>query len=413
LATEVVRIARDKIAQIPTKSERVWKVVRHDGERLLDLRYETRKDYDLFMAIDLARLENLPVFASIQQKVNADGNLRKAFLIADGGDSEHISLRYVIPVINEILLKLDAGQLAAPAMALVLNRFDEYMSSQTTKSRVIAPLLNFTAEMVNVEIQDGVYLREFIDDELQDHCSAATLFVGSPYLQRLLPIRFKLEAAFEQPRVFGHDMTPSGLYQKRLDDTLIGLRLLRAGAVGFSFMKHEVDDVAGKSTAWTMGYSGQYYLHGDQYDFREHSLSQIPNILANLPQVANDRRFKLAMDRLMGVYVKPPSGDRLVDYWIGLEALMTPDKATELSYRASLRTAHLVSDASSRKQTFEFLRDSYNERSKFVHGSKSTVNDQTVSRTEDYLRKVLLYCVNNHKVPSEQELDSLVLGVGA
>ncbi len=42
--------------------------MRHDGERLLDLRYETRKDYDLFMAIDLARLENLPVFASIQQK---------------------------------------------------------------------------------------------------------------------------------------------------------------------------------------------------------------------------------------------------------------------------------------------------------------------------------------------------------
>lgn len=72
-------------------------------------------------------------------------------------------------------------------------------------------------------------------------------------------------------------------------------------------------------------------------------------------------------------------------------------------------TARLIAASADRRQAYDFLRESYGERSKFVHGSKASVDPQIVLATEDYFRRVLLHCVNNRKVPSAQDLDSLLL----
>jgi hypothetical protein len=414
LVDQVVRIARDKVADIPTRSERVWKIVRDGRERRPTLERETQKDYDVFLAEDPARLENLPPFLSIQKKVDLNQSLRTAFLIAEGAPArpDDVALRYLLPVMNEILTRIDSGQSQDEAAKSVLDRLDEYLSSDTCNARVIAPLLNFTSEKANFEIRDGVHLREFTDHDLQDHCGAVHLSPDFTYLYKLSSIRFHLEAAFKQQRQVGFDTSKGGQYQARLESTLSAMRLLRSGAVGFGFMKYEVEELFGKRMSWTMGYGGQGNYFGDSYDLREEGLDPLRDILANLEHVAKDSRFAIGMSRLMGAYLKPFGGDRLVDYWIALESLMIPDGTTELVYRVSLRTARLVADAHNRRPAYKFLKASYGERSQFVHGSKTSVDGGTVSATEDYLRKVLVHCVKNRKVPCAEELDSLVLGTG-
>jgi Apea-like HEPN len=62
--------------------------------------------------------------------------------------------------------------------------------------------------------------------------------------------------------------------------------------------------------------------------------------------------------------------DKLIDYWIGLEALFIPDAKQELRLRASLRgAAFLGQQPEERGRIFETLRDSYDGRSAIVHGS--------------------------------------------
>jgi len=390
----------------------MWRIVTIAGERRPTLERETHKDYDLFLVNRPALFQDLSAFTNVQQKVDSDKTLRKAFLITEGArvTAEDISLRYLLPVINEILLQIDSGKPQKAATMAALNRLDDYLSSDTCNARVIAPLLNFTSDKTDFEILDGVYLRQFADQDLQDHCGAAHLSPDFSYLHRLSAIQFHLEVTFTQPRTIGFDMSQGGQYQKRLEEVLTALRLLHAGAVGFGFMKYEVEDLFGKVMGWTMGSGGQGNLFGAPYDFQEPDVDPLRAIIQNLPSVANDPRFTIAMNRLMGAYLKPFGGDRLVDYWIALESLMMPDGATELVYRVSLRTARLVAAPVDRQSAYKFLRDSYGERSQFVHGSKSTVTAETVSATEEYLRKVLLHCVHNRKVPSHQDFDSLILG---
>jgi hypothetical protein len=412
LVDEVIRMARDSGANVPIASERVWKIVRENGERRPTLEREIHKEYDTFLISDPTRLQTLPSFTKIQRRIDADAALRKGFLIPDAVSvrPEDISLEYMIPVMNRILLGIDSGQSQQAATALVLSRLDEYLTSKTCKCRVIAPLLNFTTTAVNIEIQDGIHLRKFTDEDLEDHCRAATLFVDFAYLHRLSSIGFHLETAFEQDRKTGFGMAAGGQYQRRLEDTLTALRLLHAGAVGFGFIKYEQEALFGKRMGWTTNDGSHGYLHGNPYDLREQDLKDLRDIRRNLKHVEQDHRFAIALVRLMGAYSKPFGGERLIDYWIALESLMMPDAEGELSYRVSLRTARLVADAPDRGRAYDFLRTSYSERSKFVHGSKASVDAQKVRATEDYLRRVLLHCVKSHKVPSGPELDSLVLG---
>jgi hypothetical protein len=103
------------------------------------------------------------------------------------------------------------------------------------------------------------------------------------------------------------------------------------------------------------------------------------------------RRWSTAADRV-------EEEDKLIDYWVGLEALFIPDAKQELRLRASLRgAAFLGQQPEERGRTFEVLRDSYDWRSAIVHGStpdrkvqrRSSLTD-VVATTGTYLRSSLL-----------------------
>lgn len=85
---------------------------------------------------------------------------------------------------------------------------------------------------------------------------------------------------------------------------------------------------------------------------------KIPEIFHALPDAADGvlalalRRLDLASDRQL-------PEDRLVDTWIAIEALFTPDQGSELNYRATMRTARFTEDeASARVAMFQQLRNS-------------------------------------------------------
>ena len=69
------------------------------------------------------------------------------------------------------------------------------------------------------------------------------------------------------------------------------------------------------------------------------------------------------------------SEDRVIDFSIGLEALLS-DRDPELSYRTSMRGAYVMAwEGGEIEKPFEELRSLYRARSKIVHGGSTVKLD--------------------------------------
>lgn len=88
--------------------------------------------------------------------------------------------------------------------------------------------------------------------------------------------------------------------------------------------------------------------------------------------------------------------DRLLDLTISLEALFSPGREMELSYRMAQSAALLVGDSNAnRRRIFDLLRKVYDERSKLVHGGGSPFVQNRLAESDlgdfgDVIRQAIL-----------------------
>lgn len=126
------------------------------------------------------------------------------------------------------------------------------------------------------------------------------------------------------------------------------------------------------------------------------------------------RRWYGAGDRLS-------EADRLIDYWVGLEALFSPDATQEVKFRASLRIAAYLGETPDEWEAiYQEMRHSYDWRSTVVHGAdlsaqkkldkKGTLPTIT-AKTHGYLRKAILKLLESDEKlsikPGESEIKLL------
>lgn len=114
---------------------------------------------------------------------------------------------------------------------------------------------------------------------------------------------------------------------------------------------------------------------------------------------------------------KAELADRLIDLWIGLEALFS-DQTQELGYRLGLRISrYLGKDAPKRDEIFKNIKGSYDCRSYLVHGRggrkgrKRYESDLQlmVQRTEGYLADSLRTCIASRALPDLDGLDKKIV----
>jgi hypothetical protein len=99
----------------------------------------------------------------------------------------------------------------------------------------------------------------------------------------------------------------------------------------------------------------------------------LDHLVSAVPRAKEAAVLRMALDRLGFAYERVRSEDRLVDFWVALEALFLPDARDELKYRASLRIAYFLEKEYTRRQnTFMLAKRSYDARSAIVHGNVVT-----------------------------------------
>lgn len=108
------------------------------------------------------------------------------------------------------------------------------------------------------------------------------------------------------------------------------------------------------------------------------------------------RRYSLAISR-------QALDDKLIDLMICAEALFLRTDQNELSFQLAYKAALLLGENSEhKKEIFEFMKSTYNIRSKVVHGAKSFTQNQkdsqhlseTTTKLAELLRNALLKMLN-------------------
>ena len=411
LFEETADYVQKHLQDVPKPENLKWHVGRENGERVLNYRPTTFPDYLPFLGNHSKEIEALPPFRQLREAVQSDARVSRAFLGTEGrGDVGWFLLfSYLLPITSGLLLALDEGKQLEAEVTLRIGLLDDFLKKDTLAVHLYAPLQNFRSSSENVELASGVRVCSLPDEKLEKYINSITSFMGGPNPLDLRSLSFQLESVGEVPRLNRYLPVNETEFYPKCQSLLRAFRLHRSGAIGLAFVEGDSEGPLGLSSAWKTIPRFER-LYGEEYHFSAADAPAIADLHSRLKQVEKDQRFELAMRRFIGSYEKPFDGDRLVDHWIALEALLMPEKdTTELSYRVRLRAASFVGEPGRRKQVFEELRESYKARSKFVHGEPTKVDAQIVSTTEEHLRKALQRCLDLKGTPSREMLDSLIL----
>lgn len=296
---------------------------------------------------------------------------------------------YVIPMLLEYtgsdqLLAFDSKRAES-----VYESFQEFLRSDTVTYSVVAPLLRCKGDVESIPLDKFTRVRRLPDDELSS-------LAQGPFSSQheVFSLRFCIETTEPGPKNLTVPLSAADI---RVRTALGALRLARTGAVGIASVIRErlapYGSAVGKTTITSSGRD----LMGPGYTIATDDAEEIRSLYSVL---GRDRQptLDLALRRFGNAYERIRHEDRLIDFWIALEALFLPDDRQELSYRASLRVAYLLEDDSERRrQVFDSLRKSYKLRSDVVHGAAVEDAEEMAGisvATEEFVRrsiKVALY----------------------
>ena len=126
------------------------------------------------------------------------------------------------------------------------------------------------------------------------------------------------------------------------------------------------------------------------------------------------KRIYNALRRFSSSHEERVSADRLLELVIALESLFG-GKGDSTTYKVALRAScFLYPPGRDRQETFKKIRRAYDDRSRLIHGDRlhPKYTDEEIDAIEDLLRKAinkfLEYAVNDTRISSEEDLDSLL-----
>lgn|GEM_PF-2943226 len=149
--------------------------------------------------------------------------------------------------------------------------------------------------------------------------------------------------------------------------------------------------------------------------------TQITELLAIYGSIkSSSSKHPLAIRRWDAAITRRNDEDGLIDCWVALESLLTPDSTSEVKYRASLRGALVAGrNPEERIDTYKLLKRSYDCRCDIVHANASKARRRRgrkrvstdlhdlLLKTRESLRLILIKALEDGFSPEELEAQFL------
>jgi hypothetical protein len=261
-----------------------------------------------------------------------------------------------------------------------------YIGHATVPSEVVSPLANFAGPDEAIKIADDVEIRPIGETELDKLARLASTGIVSSH--EILMWTHCVVASYEAPKNAPVDVS---IPSRKIGHLVRALRILKSGAVSPTLFMQSATIQTFGSTGTHTSWSGSLDRFGPTYQFDQSDVEPAKELYAGQVVLQMDARLEIALHRLDVAYERARAEDRIIDYWIGLEALyLRRNENAELAYRAALRVAYaLETDPVPRKRMRKKVAASYNARSDIVHGAANTSASKWAEFTESVLRRSL------------------------
>jgi hypothetical protein len=391
---------------IPTK---LRVKVRREDRTTTHFDHEVQPDISLLVFRLFDALKQLPEFQALHGYILSSPVAGSVFVdagnnpIREAGSQSHWLMNfYIVPLLtryigSQLTLDFDEGRAKA-----VYARLEDFLRSTRITYSIVAPLEHFEGPDDEVRLDATTLLRKLSEDEIQYLWDLGE-FGGIVDRNQALGMGFCL-ATYQVAK----KNAPTNFSQvnARLARLVTALRLLKSGQVGIPAVIQSPREpvfgpvYGGASSGPTPA------LLGPTYTLLLEDRERLIATYEALGSGAAVQEFRVALERFNYAYERKRPHDKLIDYWVALEALFLPDISQELSFRASLRIAYYVAGTpDEREEVFRKMRLSYDTRSDVVHGQRLKADvSEVASDTEEIVRRALRAVVTN---PGSLDVDRL------
>lgn len=363
----VAEILEARLGKYPKRVQRsAWMV--HTGSGSMTSQVFTRE------------IPNTIAASMLYQTKFADSNTAQQRQLEDalvkaGIPREETRYGYLLPLIHKWFDLPDPLAFGKTNVSQILDKFAEAVLDGVilTKSRSVILQLGLTLEPLILE--KGICIRPISNEELWElgDIEKSRSFIPIHYGHTSIPSEdwkiLDIEVGHVRERV----------HPPRDFETIRGAVLVALGLASSGHLK--VFDL-GTTASYGMGAIGTVLLGepviqhigrwGGRYILDAESSKRLKALWPRIRRIISSERNYLRIPalRLLDGGGRSREDDAVVDYAIGLEALLLRAVNSELSYRFALRGATILAwDDGEKETSFNEFRDFYDIRSKIVHGS--------------------------------------------
>lgn len=394
---EVANIAKARLGSSPTRTQRSnWMVRTSPGTMTSQTHERTIIDAD---SIEMLYAE------LIHEDLLTQTNLTN-LLVEAGIPSDETYGGYLVSLVRRWLRIPNPFSFDQSTFTPVTEEFTNAVLNKKVITRVRNIIVGVILKSSSIILEEGVCIRPINEEELWG--------LGDEYL----PTKFNLffVGPSEEWNIFDIKLEHQlGEYVSELTNSLreavvAGLLLLSSANFGIEQIAEETNYGIRMIGRWSenlqLNRGGGTYILDDQMSQRFISLwPRLREIVE-----AKDNYLRLPVARLVDGTTRSRLEDAILDYSIGLEALLTRGVSGELSYRFALRGSTILAwDGSNKERYYKSLRDFYDTRSKIVHGSRVDEKElrNAKSTGEEALRNIWWWFFNQGKPSLQKALEQV------
>jgi len=301
-------------------------------------------------------------------------------------------------LVHDYLEKAKAIEFDKQAFNTVFDHLRQDIESPSITVKELSPLMNASLDCESITIAPYLVIRKLTTNELESWLNNYIRYPYFPMHSSLSIDVTQLDCAigvtYEKKR---HEAWGSN--QKAINsaaDLVTTLRLIMDKNIYIAFTIQSSDSILQPSGGTSSSLRPR--LLGPKAEISASIGQDIIDTWNRIRSLSDGSPVRLALRRWNTVFERFDLDDALIDYWIALEGLFVPDSSQEVRHRSSFRVgAWLGRTSDEREKIYKDLLESYDLRSRIVHGGVPTTKKKTelIDATRSYLRRALVQILSS------------------
>ena len=363
---------------------------------------------DLRYSLTLGLLK-LPEYAVSADAVENDAGLRDGIIVDAGGylhKPERINSTRAL-LTNFLWRYLREGEQIdwdEPRFVETFNELRAELRRKTVLLHTTLPLSNLKMDIAEVNFGDELKLlpasiheleRWINRDQSLPPLGASLPLWNTRYVDRPAVLHARQIVVGRPPPIDLHAIAEATA-RVNSDQAITALRLVMNAPVSIIFQEQDTEGFmafGGGGTSWRNSTAPL----GPVAKLDRENATQVNQVWQLLQASPNMGLLRVPLRRWESSLLRASFEDRLIDAWVGLEALLLAGQEGELSYRAAVRLAEFLgTNGVERKAIYDVTKVSYAWRSVIVHAlsskkvAKRLPLEEVVRVTTEHLRSALL-----------------------